>query len=121
MHTVPEMFKRILILGAGGVLGLVLTVGVARVSQAWSLFPNRDLNRSAEYVREILQMVNQNYVDASSVSYDKLAKTTLLHGSPDIVIRRIEQLRSLGVTSIMVHYPPYYGPERTLAMLRLFA
>lgn len=54
-------------------------------------------------------------------AYDKLANTTLLHGSPDTVIRRIEQLRSLGVTSIMVHYPPYYGPERTLAMLRLFA
>jgi alkanesulfonate monooxygenase SsuD/methylene tetrahydromethanopterin reductase-like flavin-dependent oxidoreductase (luciferase family) len=54
-------------------------------------------------------------------AYDKLAKTTLLHGSPDTVIRRIEKLRSLGVTSVMVHYPPYYGPERTLAMLRLFA
>lgn len=53
--------------------------------------------------------------------YERLAETTLLHGSPDTVIRRIEELRRLGVDSIMVHYPPYYGPERTIAMLRLFA
>ncbi|HTO03588.1 MAG TPA: S41 family peptidase [Opitutus sp.] len=93
MHTVPEMFKRILILGAGGVLGLVLTVGAARVSVAWGLFPNRDLNRSAEYVREILQMVNQNYVDATSVSYDKLVKTAL-HGMVESLDPHSEFLES---------------------------
>jgi alkanesulfonate monooxygenase SsuD/methylene tetrahydromethanopterin reductase-like flavin-dependent oxidoreductase (luciferase family) len=59
--------------------------------------------------------------DAADFDYDLLARTTLLHGSPDTVIRRIGELRRLGVTSIMVHYPPYYGPERTLQMLRLFA
>jgi carboxyl-terminal processing protease len=79
MHTVHVMFKRILILGAGGVLGFVLTVGAARVSQAWGLFSNRDLNRSAEYVREVLQMVNQNYVDSTQVGYEQLTKTAL-HG-----------------------------------------
>jgi len=79
MDTVHEMFKRILILVTGGVLGFVLTVVVAHVSQAWGLFPNRDLNRSSEYIREVLQMVNQNYVDSKSATYDKLAKTAL-HG-----------------------------------------
>lgn len=79
MSTVHEMLKRILILGSGGVLGFLLTVGAARVSQAWGLFSNRDLNRSSEYVRDVLQMVNQNYVDSTRVSYDKLAKTAL-HG-----------------------------------------
>lgn len=57
--------------------------------------------------------------DETAFSYDHLVKETILHGSPDTVIRKIEQLRNLGTTSIMVHYPPYYGPERTLAMLRL--
>lgn len=93
MHTVHDMFKRILILGAGGVLGFVLTVGVARVSQAWGLFPNRELNRSAEYVREVLQMVNQNYVDATDVSYDKLAKTAL-HGMVESLDPHSEFLES---------------------------
>ncbi|MEO6003133.1 MAG: S41 family peptidase [Opitutus sp.] len=79
MHTVHEMFKRILILATGGVLGFVMTVGAARVSHAWGLFPNRDLNRTSDYLREVLQMVNQNYVDSSSATYDKLAKTAL-HG-----------------------------------------
>ncbi len=65
MSTVHEMLKRILILGSGGVLGFLLTVGAARVSQAWGLFSNRDLNRSSEYVRDVLQMVNQNYVDST--------------------------------------------------------
>lgn len=53
-------------------------------------------------------------------AYDHLAETTILHGSPDTVIRRIEEFRKAGATSIMLHYPPYYGPEKTLNMLRLF-
>lgn len=79
MHTVAGMFKRILTLAAGVALGFGLTVGAARLTQAWGLFPNRDLNRSAEYMREVLQMVNQHYVDADQASYDKLAKLAI-HG-----------------------------------------
>jgi len=37
------------------------------------------------------------------------------------VIRRIEEFRAAGATSLMLHYPPYYGTEKTLDMLRLFA
>lgn len=59
--------------------------------------------------------------DESQFAYDSLAETTLLHGSPDTVIRRIEEFRAAGVTSIMLHYPPYYGVQQTLDMLRLFA
>ena len=54
-------------------------------------------------------------------AYDHLAATTILHGSPDTVIRRIEEFRNVGVTSIMLHYPPYYGQQQTIDMLRLFA
>lgn len=79
MRTVGAMLKRILLVAAGVALGFALTLGLARVSGAWSLFTNRDLNRSADYVREVLQMVNQNYVDSDSASYPKLVHTAI-HG-----------------------------------------
>jgi alkanesulfonate monooxygenase SsuD/methylene tetrahydromethanopterin reductase-like flavin-dependent oxidoreductase (luciferase family) len=58
--------------------------------------------------------------DESQFAYDHLAETTILHGSPETVIRRIEGFRDAGATSIMIHYPPYYGVEKTINMLRLF-
>lgn len=58
--------------------------------------------------------------DESQFRYEHLAETTILHGSPDTVIRGIEGFRKAGATSIMIHYPPYYGVEKTIEMLRLF-
>ncbi len=56
------------------------------------------------------------------LDYDELAETTLLHGSPDTVIRRLQQLQEMtGITSLVLHYPPYYGIDNTLKSLRLFA
>ncbi len=57
----------------------------------------------------------------NAFTYESLAASTILHGSPETVIRGIELLAKSGVTSLMIHYPPYYGPERISAMLRLFA
>ena len=54
-------------------------------------------------------------------SYDNLMNGTILHGSPDTVLRKIEAFKAVGTTSLLLHYPPYYGQERTLEMLRLFA
>lgn len=54
-------------------------------------------------------------------SYDNLMDGTILHGSPDTVLRKIEAFKAIGMTSLMLHYPPYYGQERTVEMLRLFA
>ena len=59
--------------------------------------------------------------DESQFAYEHLVKDTILHGSPDTVLRMIERFRNVGATSLMIHYPPYYGVERTLDMLRLFA
>ena len=59
--------------------------------------------------------------DDAMFAYDNLAEHTLLHGSPDTVLRKIEAFKAVGTTSLMLHYPPYYGPEKTLEMLRLFA
>jgi alkanesulfonate monooxygenase SsuD/methylene tetrahydromethanopterin reductase-like flavin-dependent oxidoreductase (luciferase family) len=60
-------------------------------------------------------------MDESEFAYENLVANTLLHGSPDTVIRKIEELKAVGTTSLMIHYPPYYGMERTIAMLKLFA
>ena len=79
MHTVDGMFKRILILGTGVVLGVMLSFAALRVAAAWNLLPNRDLSRSSGYVKEVMQLVNENYVDEKSASYDQLARTAL-HG-----------------------------------------
>lgn len=79
MHTVQRMFKRIPVLAAGVALGFLLTLGAARRGPTWGWLPNRELNRSADYMKEVLRMVNAYYVDADSVRYDRLAKTAL-HG-----------------------------------------
>jgi alkanesulfonate monooxygenase SsuD/methylene tetrahydromethanopterin reductase-like flavin-dependent oxidoreductase (luciferase family) len=40
----------------------------------------------------------------------------------DTVIRRLQQLQEMtGITSLVLHYPPYYGIDNTLKSLRLFA
>lgn len=56
------------------------------------------------------------------LDYDELAATTLLHGSPATVTRRLQELQDkTGLTSLLLHYPPYYGHEKAMRSLRLFA
>jgi alkanesulfonate monooxygenase SsuD/methylene tetrahydromethanopterin reductase-like flavin-dependent oxidoreductase (luciferase family) len=57
-----------------------------------------------------------------TLDYDTLAATTLVHGSPETVIAKLHALRDqTGLTSLLLHYPPYYGHEKTMQSLRLFA
>ncbi|HTQ32199.1 MAG TPA: S41 family peptidase [Opitutaceae bacterium] len=63
MHTVAGMLKRILTVVSGIILGVALTILAGRLSPAWSLFPNRSLERSASYYHDVLKLVNENYVD----------------------------------------------------------
>jgi alkanesulfonate monooxygenase SsuD/methylene tetrahydromethanopterin reductase-like flavin-dependent oxidoreductase (luciferase family) len=59
---------------------------------------------------------------ASGLDYDTLARSTIIHGSPTSVAARIAELREkTGLTSLMLHYPPWYGTERAKASLQLFA
>jgi len=59
---------------------------------------------------------------AEGLTYDDLAATTLLHGSPTTVIAKLRELRhKTGLTSLLLHYPPYYGHEKAMQSLRLFA
>ena len=61
-------------------------------------------------------------VGASPRDYDALNKDILLHGSPASMVEKIETLRDMaGVDSVMLHYPPYYGQDKALASLELFA
>src|ERR1700678_433732 len=82
MDTLPIMFKRILVLAVAAALGVCVYVGAQRVAGAWSLFPNRYLDRSSGYVRDVMKMVNENYVDPAASNYDALARLSL-HGMVD--------------------------------------
>jgi carboxyl-terminal processing protease len=79
MPTVVRMFKRILVLSSGILLGIVLTISGLRVVATWSILPNRDLSRSASYVKDVMKLVSESYVDERSAAYDKLARNAL-HG-----------------------------------------
>ncbi len=79
MPTVAAMFKRILILASGAVLGVALSAVGLRVAAAWHFWPSRDLARSSGYVKEVMRLVNENYVDGKAVAYDDLARNAL-HG-----------------------------------------
>jgi carboxyl-terminal processing protease len=93
MDTLHAMFKRILILAAAAAAGFAACLGAVRHAGSWSLFPNRDLNRSSEYVREVLKTVNENYVDPAAADYDKLARLSI-HGMVDSLDPHSEFLES---------------------------
>jgi carboxyl-terminal processing protease len=73
------MFKRILVLATGIVLGVAVSLAGLRLAAAWNLFPSRDLSRSSNYVRDVMRLVNENYVDEKTTSYEQLARSAL-HG-----------------------------------------
>lgn len=76
------MFKRILTLAAGVLLGVGLAFGGLQLALVWSIWPNRELDRASNRMREVLQLVNENYVDAKPAAYADLA-TAALHGVAD--------------------------------------
>lgn len=79
MPTVAGMFKRIFTLAIGALLGVALAATALRVAAAWNLFPSRDLSRTSAYVRDVMKLVNENYVDEKAAAYDALARSAL-HG-----------------------------------------
>ena len=68
-----------------------------------------------------LGLISEKAADGG-FDYDELCETTLLHGSPTTVAARLRALQEqTGVTSLLLHYPPYYGHERAMRSIRLFA
>jgi alkanesulfonate monooxygenase SsuD/methylene tetrahydromethanopterin reductase-like flavin-dependent oxidoreductase (luciferase family) len=62
----------------------------------------------------------KNQVD--TLTYDGLNANTLLHGSPETVVKKLKVFQQkTGMTSLLLHYPPYYGHEKAMKSLRLFA
>ena len=61
-------------------------------------------------------------VGATMRDYDTLTRDIILHGSPTTVIGKIEELQAKAHNaSLMLHFPPWYGAEKALASLELFA
>jgi alkanesulfonate monooxygenase SsuD/methylene tetrahydromethanopterin reductase-like flavin-dependent oxidoreductase (luciferase family) len=60
-------------------------------------------------------------VNASRRDYAGLSRDVVLHGSPASVSEKVDRLRGMGVNSLMLHYPPWYGAEAALASLERFA
>ena len=79
MATVDGMFKRILTLVTGVLLGIAFAVAGLRMAAAWNFWPNRDLSRAAGYVKDVMRLVNDNYVDEKAAAYERLSRTAL-HG-----------------------------------------
>jgi alkanesulfonate monooxygenase SsuD/methylene tetrahydromethanopterin reductase-like flavin-dependent oxidoreductase (luciferase family) len=76
---------------------------------------------SSGHTSGYLGTVSQD-VGAKPRDYDALSRDIILHGSPATVAEKIAQLRDMtGAASIMLHYPPWYGAEKALASLDLFA
>jgi alkanesulfonate monooxygenase SsuD/methylene tetrahydromethanopterin reductase-like flavin-dependent oxidoreductase (luciferase family) len=76
---------------------------------------------SSGHTSGYLGTVSQD-VGASPRDYDALTRDIILHGSPATVVDKIAQLRQMsGVDSIMLHFPPWYGSDKAIASLELFA
>jgi carboxyl-terminal processing protease len=87
------MFKRILILLGAALLGFAACVGSMRMAGSWSLFPNRDLDRSSAYIKEVMKTVNENYVDPKASGYEELARLSI-HGMVDSLDPHSQYLES---------------------------
>lgn len=87
------MAKRILTIALGVVLGSCVALGVAKLAFLWGLFSEKELDRSADYVREVLQLVNDNYVDAKAAEYPAMTRAAI-HGIADSLDPHSEYLEA---------------------------
>jgi carboxyl-terminal processing protease len=71
------MFKRIISIGLGVIAGYLMTLGVVQVVQAWGFWPDRDTDRAAAQVREVMRLLNRYYVDAGEVEGAKLGERAI--------------------------------------------
>ncbi len=71
------MLKRILSVAAGVLLGSILALGAARLSAVLGFWPADDSSRALTQVRDVLRLVNANYVDEKTVELPTLTKAAL--------------------------------------------
>lgn len=77
MPTLRAMLNRFLTTAGGAIIGMALAFTAAHYAAGWGLWPNRELDRSSSYVRQVMQLVSENYVDGTQASYDQLRKSAL--------------------------------------------
>ncbi|MEN9661839.1 MAG: hypothetical protein RL324_788 [Verrucomicrobiota bacterium] len=71
------MYRRILVIAGGMVFGTALAALFTHTVLFQSWFGGRELAESSAYVRDVLRLVNENYVDPKAVKYDDLTKSAL--------------------------------------------
>ena len=71
------MLKRILSIAAGVMLALAVAAGAAHFAALWGLWPSRELNRSADTLRAVLELANENYVDPKAAGLPALTEAAL--------------------------------------------
>ena len=99
MPTVRAMVKRVLTVAAGVVLGVTLSLVAARLTLAWGFWPDRDLDRASRYVREVLQLVKENYVEPKEADYTALARLAI-HGMVESLDPHSEFLESADYSAL---------------------
>ena len=87
------MRKRIFTFAPGLVLGMGLSLTAVRLAFLWNILPDPGLSHASAYVREVLEIVNANYVDPNAVKYDALARSAI-HGMVDSLDPHSEFLES---------------------------
>jgi carboxyl-terminal processing protease len=108
MDTLPSMFKRILILTGAALAGFAACLGSIRLAGSWSLLPNRQLDRSSSYIRDVLKTVNENYVDPGVAGYDALTRLSI-HGMVDSLDPHSEYLESKDTQELEEDLDGEYG------------
>lgn len=71
------MLKRILAIALGVLLGSVLAVGMTRLAMTFGFWPMGEINRSAGYLREVIDLVNDEYVEPDKVAIDELTRSAM--------------------------------------------
>ncbi len=77
MTTVRTMLKRILAIAAGIMLGSVLAISLTHLVTALGWWPPREINRNGAYLREVMSLVNAQYVEADVVELKELTESAL--------------------------------------------
>lgn len=67
------MLRRAFTLAAGALCGSVVAFTVIHTAAGWGLWPNRELDRAANDVRQVMELVAENYVDADKAAVGELS------------------------------------------------
>ncbi len=71
------MLKRIFTIALGVMAGVALSVGAAHFASLWGWLPGSELDRSSGAIRDVLKLVNENYVAAQPAELPKLTRAAL--------------------------------------------